>query len=182
MHSFHPHWKYPNLTFLVFSLIATYFLLRNGWLHPAVEYLGGTGYLGVFVAGLFFTSTFTVAPAAAILYAFAQELNPYLIAVIGGAGAMIGDYVAMRFIREQLMAEISPFLKMLHIYKPVDIFHSKYFAWLAPVVGAAIIASPLPDEAGLVLLGASQVSLARLMTVMFLMNTAGIFLITLAAR
>lgn len=175
-------WRYPNLTLLILSLLVAYILLRNGLLHPFVEYMGELGYFGVFIAGLFFVSTFTIAPAAAVLFVFAGALNPFLVAVIGGAGAMIGDYVAMRFIREGLVEELSPILRALHLYRRINILHTKYFAWLAPVIGAAIIASPFPDEAGLILLGASKIPLSRLMLITFLLNTVGIFLIALAAR
>src|SRR3989338_5855039 len=182
MHSFHPHWRYPNLTLLVLSLIATYFLLRNGNLHNVINSLGELGYLGVFVTGLFFVSTFTVAPAAAVLFTFAQDFNPLVVALIGGLGAMVGDYVAMRFIRDRLFNELNPFLRALHLYHPVNILHSKYFAWFGPVVGAAIIASPFPDETGLILLGASKISPIRLLIITYLLNAIGIFLIALAAN
>lgn len=182
MQAFHPHWRYPNLTLLILSLVATYLLLRNGLLHPIVEYMGTLGYVGVLFTGLFFVSTFTIAPAAAALFTFARELNPLAVAVIGGFGAMIGDYIAMRFIRERLLEELNPILRALHLYRRVDILHSKYFAWLSPVIGAAIIASPFPDEAGLILLGASKISWGRMMLVTFILNAAGIFLIALVAR
>ena len=182
MHSFHPHWRYPNLTLLTLSLIATYLLLRNGSLYNVVNSLGELGYLGIFVTGLFFVSTFTVAPAAVVLFTFAQELNPLAVALVGGLGAMVGDYLAMRFIRDRLFKELNPFLKTLHLYRPVNILHSKYFAWFGPVVGAAIIASPFPDEAGLVLIGASKISAGRLLLITYLLNAGGIFLIALAAQ
>lgn len=182
MKAFHPHWRFPNLTLLALSFLVTYLLLRSGTLHNTIEHFGSLGYFGVFVAGMLFTSTFTIAPAAAILFVFAQELSPYLMALVGGAGGMIGDYIAMRFIRERLLEEINPFLKALHIYRPINLLHSKYFIWLAPVVGAAIVASPFPDEAGLVLLGASKVPTVRLLLITFVLDSLGVFLITLAVR
>ena len=164
------------------SLVITYLLLRNGLLHPIVEYMGTLGYVGVLFTGLFFVSTFTVAPAAAVLYVFAQELNPLAVAVIGGFGAMLGDYVAMRFIRERLLEELNPILRALHLYRKINILHSKYFAWFSPVVGAAIIASPFPDETGLILLGASKISPSKLLALTFLLNTTGILFIALVAK
>jgi hypothetical protein len=45
------------------------------------------------------------------------------------------------------------------------------------VLGAFIIASPLPDELGLTLMGMSKVRLAVLVPVSFVMNAVGIYLL-----
>jgi len=178
----HRHWRYPNLTFLALSLILTGLILYNGYHETTLNSLQAWGYAGVFLARLLFVSTFTVAPAAAILFGLAQVLNPWLVALIGGLGAMIGDYLAFLFIKERLLKELNPFLKMLHLYRPANILHSKYFGWLTPVIGALIIASPLPDELGLSLLGLTKIKTSRLLALAFFLNAAGILLIALAAQ
>lgn len=175
------NWHYPNLTILAISLVLAFWLLQVGWLGQIVDYLGTLGYIGVFIAGVCFTSTFTVAPAAAILFAFGRELNPVLIGIIGGVGAMTGDYLAFRFIKDRLLEELNPLLRTLHIYRPANFLKSKYFAWLAPVAGALIIASPLPDEMGLSLLGLTKISALQFLALAFGLNAAGIFLVALAA-
>lgn len=178
----HPHWRYPNLTLLFVSLVVTLYLLTNGYLDHLTSSLGNFGYVGVFIAGFLFVSTFTIAPAAAILFGFGESLDPLLVAGIGGMGAALGDYLAYLFIRDRLFAELNPVLKMFHLYRRVDILHTKYFAWLAPVVGAAIIASPLPDEIGLSLLGLKKITFGRFVAFTFCLNAIGIFLIALAAH
>lgn len=178
----HPHWRYPNLILLLGSLVVTGFLLINGYLESFTGSLGTLGYFGVFISGFLFVSTFTIAPAAAILFEFGKSLDPFLVAGIGAIGAAIGDYFAYRFIRDRLFAELNPVLKMLHLYRPVDILHTKYFAWLAPVVGAAIIASPLPDEIGLSLLGLKRINPVSFLALAFALNAVGIFIIALAAQ
>lgn len=174
--------KYPNLTLLFASLVVAYLLYRSGLLHSVVTRLGAFEFVGLFVTGMFFVSTFTIAPAIAVLLAFVQDYNPFVVAIIGGLGASLGDYLAMIYVRDKLLDEINPLLKALHIYRRINILHSRYFAWLAPAIGAAIVASPLPDELGLVLLGASKISRLRLTIIVFLLNSAGILLIALAAR
>jgi len=176
------HWRYPNITLLFISLIVAYFLYRWGWLHTAVTRLGSFEVLGILFAGALFVSTFTIAPAAVMLLAFAQDYNPFFVALVGGAGAVLGDYLVMNYVRERLLEEINPFLKMLHIYRRVNILHSKHFAWFTPALGAAIIASPFPDELGLILLGASKVSRFKLVALIFIMDVLGILFLTLAAR
>jgi membrane protein DedA with SNARE-associated domain len=178
----HRHWRYPNITLLVISLIFAAVLLRYNWLEPLMGPLGSISYIGVFIVGFFFVSTFTVAPAAAILFAFSQDLHPFLVAIVGGAGAMLGDWLAYLFIKDRLLAELNPLFKALHIYRRVNLLHSKYFAWLAPVAGAIVIASPLPDELGLSLLGLTKMSRTRFLLLAFCSNAAGIFLISIAAQ
>lgn len=178
----HHRWKYPNITLLFISLAVTVFLLTNGWLGLATAGLGTLGYVGVFIAGFFFVSTFTIAPAAAVLFEFGKTLDPVAMALVGGAGAAIGDYLAYHFIRDRLFAELNPILKMLHLYRRVNILHTKYFGWLAPVIGAAIIASPLPDEIGLSLLGLKKINPGRFMALALLLNALGIYVIAVAAN
>jgi hypothetical protein len=178
----HHRWRYPNITFIFLSLIVTFFLLENGWLGLVTAGLGTLGYLGAFFAGTLFVSTFTIAPAAAVLFEFGHTLDPLLLALVGGVGAAIGDYVAYSFIRDRLFAELNPILKSLHLYRRVDILHTKYFAWLAPVVGAAIVASPLPDEIGLSLLGLKRMNVVAFFALAFALNAIGIFIIAVAAK
>lgn len=178
----HHRWKYPNVTLLVVSLLVAIILLANGWLGHLTGSLGTLGYIGVFLAGSLFVSTFTIAPAAAVLFEFGQTLDPLLVALVGGVGAALGDYVAYRFIRDRLIAELNPILKALHLYRRIDILHTRYFAWLAPVVGAAIIASPLPDEIGLSLLGLKRMNVPAFLALAFVLNAIGIFIIALAAQ
>jgi hypothetical protein len=49
-------------------------------------------------------------------------------------------------------------------------------------VGAIIIASPLPDELGLALLGVSTLSRPQFFLLSFAMNSLGIFIILLVAQ
>jgi len=178
----HRHWRFPNLTLLSLSLLVAFGILKLGSTETIVETISVLGYFGVFLAGLFFVSTFTIAPAAAVLTLLSQELDPIMIGIVGGAGAMIGDYLAMTFIRDRLMKELNPLLRTLHIYRPINILHSKYFVWLSPVIGAIIIASPLPDEIGLSLLGLTKISTKKFLLLAFILNSIGIFLLSTAVK
>lgn len=178
----HSRWKYPNIALLVVSLVLTAVLLANGWLEPLTRSIGSLGYVGIFLSGALFVSTFTIAPGAALLFTFAQSHSPVVVAVLGGVGAAAGDFIAYRFIRDHLLAELHPILKALHLYRRVSVLHSRYFAWLAPVIGAAIIASPLPDEIGLSLLGLRNINSTAFLVLAFMLNAAGIFVIAIAAR
>src|SRR3990167_7131268 len=56
------------------------------------------------------------------------------------------------------------------------------FWWVIPALGAVIIASPLPDELGLIMMGLSHIRTATFIVLSFMMNAAGIFAIATAAQ
>lgn len=182
MSNYYKHWKYKNLTFLFLSLILAFFVLRNEALHGFLLHLGNFGYLGAFLAGILFVSTFTVATGAIILLILAETLSPIEIGIIAGFGAVVGDFIIFRFVKDDLVREIKL------IYDKVDgnhhfkrVFHTKYFSWTLPVLGAAIIASPLPDEVGVSLMGISKLKTYQFLLISFILNAIGIFLVVSAS-
>ena len=138
--------------------------------------------MGAFLTGIFFVSTFTVAPAAVVLFHLADKLHPVEVSLLAGLGAMIGDYVIFRFMKDKIFEEMAPIFQKLHKNYFRTIFKSPYFSWLLPVIGAAIIASPIPDEAGVSMLGLSKIRPWQFFIVTFTLNTIGIFLIVTATR
>lgn len=173
-------YKYPNITAVFLGVIIALILINTGYTEVFINQLGALGYLGVFIVGFFFVSTFTVIPAAALMFIFAQTYDPWAVSIIGALGGVIADYFGYIFIRDRLFAELKPLLKSAHLYPRFNFVHSKYFGYLAPVVGAIIIASPLPDEPGLALLGTKKFNKWLFFSVVFLINIVGIYLITLA--
>ena len=176
------HWKYKNLTFLLISLVAAFFVFRNEALHTFLQHLGNFGYIGAFLAGMLFVSTFTVATGAIILLVLAETLSPIEIGLIAGLGAVVGDFAIFRFVKDDLAREVTL------IYNKIDgdhhlrkVLHTKYFSWTLPVIGAAIIASPLPDEVGISLMGISKLKTYQFLLLSFILNAIGIFLIVSAS-
>lgn len=81
-------WRYKNLTLLALSLVIAFLIAQYEPFHYFILYLGNLGYIGAFVAGILFVSTFTVATGAVILLILAERLSPLEIGVIAGAGAV----------------------------------------------------------------------------------------------
>lgn len=176
------HWPYKNTLLLCASLLFLWLVADTEPVKTAVHGVAELGYLGAFIAGLFFVSVFTVAPAGLVLFRLAELFNPWEIALFAGIGAMIGDYIIFRFLRDRVFDELKPIFFKIGRSQLGKLFQTPYFAWLLPIVGAAIIASPLPDEAGIGLLGASQVRGWQFMLLTFILNATGIFLIVVAAQ
>ena len=159
-----------------------FYLFKNEVFHSYLLHLGSLGYLGAFIGGILFVSTFTVATATLILLVLAEGLHPIEIGIIAGAGAVIGDLLIFRFIKDSLSREVES------LYNNVDsnhhlgkVLHSKYFSWTLPVIGGLLIASPLPDEIGISLMGISRMKTFQFILLSFILNSIGIFLVIAAS-
>lgn len=130
-----------------------------------------------FVAGIFFTSAFTLAPASIALVHIAQSSPIHGVALWGGLGAMCGDLILFFFIRDRFAGDLMKAIKPSTLRYLLRSLHFGFLKWLSPVLGALIIASPLPDEFGITLLGMSKVRLIVLMPVALVMNMLGIYLL-----
>jgi hypothetical protein len=181
-------WGYKNILLFVLSLILLFLVAGMPEFDSFIKHLGTLGYLGAFVTGIFFVSTFTVAPAIVVLFHLANVLQPYEVALLAGAGAMIGDLIIFRYVRDEVFYEVKPLLAKLHLTKRPKksriglLMRSPYFAWLLPVVGAIIIASPFPDEVGVSMLGASRIKQWQMLLLTFALNAVGIFVVVSIAR
>ena len=133
--------------------------------------------LSSFIAGIFFTSAFTLAPSSVALASIAEKAPIPQVALWGGLGAMCGDLILFFFIRDRFYNDIVNSIKPKTIKHILRSFHFGFLKWIAPIVGALIIASPLPDEFGIALLSMSKVKTAVLMPVSFIMNALGIYLL-----
>jgi hypothetical protein len=136
------------------------------------------GLIGSFIAGMFFTSAITITPAAVVLGSLATTLPLYQVAFVGALGGVIGDLAIFGLIKNTIA---SPSLKSIpgrRIRRRMHtVFNTGLFKWLAPVVGALIIASPLPDELGIALMGISKTRIWLIAIIAFVMNFLGILMI-----
>lgn len=176
------HWHYKNTALLILSLIIFFTLAETPQVKGVISAIGSFGYIGAFITGIFFVSVFTVAPAAIVLFFLAETLNPLIVALFAGSGAVIGDYLIFRFLRDRVFDEIKPIILKNGGNLLVKLFKTPYFAWGLPLVGAFIIASPFPDEVGIGMLGASKLRNWQFLLLTFLLNSIGIFVVIIAAR
>ena len=99
-------WKYHNLILLLLSIAFAVLILKSEFIRGFISRLGYYEYFGVFIVGLFYSYGFTTAPAISMLYLLSRDLTPFFVAIIGGFGAMISDYLIFRFIKYELFDEI----------------------------------------------------------------------------
>lgn len=168
---------------IIGSCAVAYLLVQTGGLGHVLASMQEWQFLGSFIAGLFFTSVFTTAPAIVTLGEMTLGSSILPVALFGAAGAVAGDLIIFRFIRDKFSEHIVELLKHQHAGKRVRaLLKLKLFRWLSFFVGGLIIASPLPDELGISLFGFSKMSMSWFIPLSFFFNFVGIVLIGLLAR
>lgn len=170
-----------DLIFIVTGAFIAVILSASGFIHLAIDFFGSLP-IASFISGIFFTSVFTVAPASVAFASLTSTGSPHLVAIWGGLGAMCGDLILFFFIRDRFTDDLMNSLKPRLAKRFLSSFHLGFLKWISPFLGAIIIASPLPDEFGLTLMGLSKVRIAVLMPISFVMNTFGIYLIAWFAK
>lgn len=135
------------------------------------------GYAGLIIGGAMFTSLFTTAPGVAILLSFTDIYSPLTIALIGATGSVIGDLIILRVFEEKIGYELTPLIKKFHLRGFFRRIKRKKERERTVLLGMIAIASPLPDEIGIGLLGIARLPLISLLTITYLLNAAGILVL-----
>ena len=112
----------------------------------------------------------------------AQTNSILLMAFFGGLGALLGDLIIFCFVKNNLSEDFLYLIKKTKSERLMSIFRLKLFRWLIPLLGAIVVASPLPDELGLMMMGLSKMKTALLIPLSFLLNSLGILIIGLIAK
>ena len=178
--TFNRHLKKDLLLILV-SVLGAIAISKSGLLADVLQVSVAVEFLGAFVAGLLFTSLFTTPLAAAIFLALAPEMSTPVLVIVGASGALLVDLFLFGLIRHTFAADVEYLLRSRSHRRYFALFHRRMFRWIIPFVGAIIIASPLPDELGIALMGVSDMKISTLATISFVMNALGIALVSLAA-
>jgi uncharacterized membrane protein YdjX (TVP38/TMEM64 family) len=171
-----------NLFLIIVSIYTAIELYRTGaietWVLSSLPHVVP----GSFLAGMGFTSLFTLAPASVVLIEISHVYSPFVVALIGAAGAVLGDLFLFMFVRNSfsegaMMLLNAPLRQRLRVLRHHPLLH-----WILPLTGALIIASPLPDELGLALMGFSKMDTRIFVPISYTMNFLGILGITMLGQ
>lgn len=136
-----------------------------------------------FVAGIFYAPFLTAPLSVAAIFVLGRLGNPLMVALVAGLGAMVSDLLILKFFRFMIFGKSSPLHENESVKSFIHVLKvSPVFRHFAPAVGAFIIASPLPDEIGLAILGLTNLKFGQLALITFSLNALGIFLIALVAK
>lgn len=167
---------------VVLSITVAIILAQTGVLVGILTSTQEWKIFGSLVAGMFFVSAFTAAPAGVVLFEIAAANSIWEVALFGGIGGLIGDLLIFRFIKDSLAEDVCWLIQKTKQERLIGIFHRKLFTWVIPFIGALIVASPLPDEIGLAMMGLSKMKMSIFIPISFALNFLGILIIGFFAQ
>lgn len=174
--------KAKNLVFktllFILSLSMAWYLFKGGFLQDLAMEILPLKFISSFLAGMLYASFLTSPVSVAMLAALAKANNPVTLALLAGLGAAFADLLIVRFFRG-VSKDINLISEQLRINKITGILKKWRVEFLVPLIGIFIVASPLPDEVGLMMLGASKLKYYQLAILTYVLNTAGILMIVI---
>ena len=175
-------YEYKHTTLAIAFMLAFIIFLNSAAMIATIDFAKNLTYVGVFLVGILSVSFFTALPAFVLLVQFAQQFDPVALAIVAGAGAMIGDWLLLQFFEERVFRELKPVFSKLHVDALFKKLQRRSMAWILLLVGVVVLTTPVPDEIGIALLGISHVKKPVLLIICFALNTLGMLTIVLTAR
>ncbi len=167
----------PKVLLFIVSLCVAIWIIQSGFAHFLLKESKAVWFLPEIIAGAFYTSFLTSPIALAMLIELAQDKNPLIVSLLGGAGAALGDLLLVMFLRQEIKTDLKQSIRHLKLEKMRQSFKKWHLGFVLPVMGAIIVASPLPDELGLMLWGVSNLKYPQLIILSYFLNTIGIMAI-----
>jgi len=173
-----------NALALLMSVFLAYLVFMSGILEYILTRTTEIELMGAFVAGFFFTSLISTAPAIVALGTIAGAGHEplWMVAMVGGFGSLLGDLILFVFLKNHVADELYQLTLHPSGRRFKKLIHLRSVRWLFGLIGALIIASPLPDELGLVLMGVGKIRIWLLAIFSFVFNAIGIYIIGIVAR
>lgn len=172
-----PKHRFLQIAVILVSIVIAILILRSDFVENTVSNLGNAGLIGIFVAGIFYAYSFTLAPALATLMLFTNSFNPLFISLFGALGATLGNYLLFHLIRDELPGEAEKLVEELEKEESIILKKLKYH-WILPLAVAIIFVSPLPDELGVSLLGTAKFNPKKFILLVFFLHFIGLLAIT----
>lgn len=172
-----------DIAIIFFSILIAVVLIKTRVISDVLLSTEKFEFFGAFFAGMFFTTIFTTAPAIVTLGNIALHAPPVNVAIFGALGAMVGDLIIFKFIRDRLSEHLYELISHNGVWKRTrHLFKLRYFRWFTFLVGGLLIASPLPDELGIGLLGFTKMKTIQFIPISLFFNFIGILLISIIAN
>lgn len=175
-------YEYKHATLAVLAIVLFILLLDSVVFTAIFTFLEDLGYVGGFIAGFLSVSFFTAAPAVVLMIDLATKVEPYWLALSIAVGSTIGDWLALKFYDDKVFTELRPLFKKFRVPALVRVMRHRFTSWILFLMGAFIIATPIPDEVGLSLMGISKFRKRYILFICFLLNTIGALTVILVAR
>ena len=171
-----PHKRHTHINLILcgIGLIVTVWLAQGNGLETALSGLGMYRFVVIAAAGILFVTPFTAPIGGLMLSILAKQTPIWQVIALSGASAVAADMTILHALNTELLEEIEDIFNEFHGRKLIHIFHSKMFRWTLPLLVIFIIATPLPDDLAIGLLGISRVSAHRFVLSSYMLNSLGI--------
>lgn len=171
-----------DVTIVALSVVVAVLMVQSHLIDSLIAASREFGHIGSFVAGMFFTSIFTTAPAIVTLGEITRSQGIIETSLWAALGAVVGDLVIFRFVRDRMADHLMDILPHRRgVRRFTRLLKFRFFRYLTFFAGGLIIASPLPDELGISLLGLSKMREVYFVPLSFAFNFLGICMIGLVA-
>ena len=164
-----------DLFIILASIILAVVLVKTEAIKSFIDVAHEYKTVSIIIAGAFFTSIFTLAPASVGLVALNAGSSPLIIASIGAIGAACVDLLIVSFIRKDISEDLNNLSKTAIKRHFIEAFHFGFLKWAALIIGLLIVATPLPDELGLFFIGLSKIRGWILPVIFYVAHFLGIY-------
>ncbi len=171
-----------NTLYLLIGVVLAFILANLELFNMFLTTVHRLDYLDAFIGGILLAFTFSFAVGGLIVVTASETINPYAVAAIAGLGCMISDIIIFRFIKDTIPLNAQHVCEGPKSGYFARLYCHRYFQWTLPVIGAIIIASPLPDELGVSLVGISNMSLRKFAVMACVIDTLGALVLIGAVR
>jgi len=171
--------KYPKLLILLLTYLLAFFIFSFG--QSLLKFLlSELSILGIFISGMMYSYAFTGGIATGSFIILVKSHSPILLSLIGGLGAGLSDVIIFKLLKKlKFTNELDNFSKekiFITIHNKIPFITSKIFLNIAGII---TLASPLPDELGVILIERGKhISFKYLFVLGLTANTLGIFILT----
>ena len=155
----------------VITFTAAFLILDSAVAQDLLSRIVPITFVAEFVAGMFYTSLITTPISIALLTTLSTTSNIYFVALIGGVGAVVGDFLILNV--------FSKIGSTITIRNRKPRFHTKIPKSLLRTLGVLCLILPVPDEVAMALLGISRISTRMFILVVYPAKALGIFMVTL---
>lgn len=164
-------------------VIAVYIQISNTS-HTLVSFFSTIYFVpAAIMMGFLFSLTFTAAISTSVFILLSETThNPFLIALLGGVGSAAANGLIYKFFKEEIIDDIELIEPRYAKKLAHKIMHSKLFVGLIPYIAALTLASPLPDEIGILMLAGTNFKYTKFFLFSFAFHTIGILLIVLFGK
>lgn len=166
----------PKLILLSGSIGLAFYLFQNTLYLPLSELDLSKKVTAAFLFGIMYTSVFTAPVSVVLFYLLGMELNPIVVALIGGLGSVVGDLLIVKSFRI-IFKNAGDFISLKKQKQILKFIEKHNLRFLGIIFGAIIIASPVPDEIGLLMLGVSNLGYLKISLLSYVLNTLGILIL-----